>query len=225
MAPLELPLELTAQEQDAAVDQCADGDQPTASVVDHRAPGVLVGLVLEEMWRTCLFAGRPDGAPGNGPGIVINDMSSGAMSGPLSLLPELTPEWPINVIDAKAPDGNGIDGDEMTWVWGQVDPSISTVVVTTPTGLYRPTMHDGYFAASWPGNNGDRTVVRGLDESGEEVAFSDQLNCAVGDPVATDQGLFTAMTPRVVVRGRFAGGGCIGGQDAAPGQSPDDIGD
>jgi hypothetical protein len=113
----------------------------------------------------------------------------------------------------------------MTWVWGRIDPSIAAVTITTPSARYTATIHDGMFAASWPGNDGDRTVVTGFDAAGNEVAFTDQLNCAAPEQVATPDGLHTPMQPRVVVRGESAGGGCVGGADVPPGQSPDDFGD
>lgn len=218
--PPAAPLELTGQQQNDVIDRCASGDTPTDAIVDARTSGILVGLTIDGMWRTCLYASSPSGDT-----LDLANSVLPAPETPLSLLPETSPQWPITVIDAKVPDGNDINGDEMTWVWGRIDPSIATITITTPTGAYTPTLHNGLFAASWPGNNGDRTVVHGFDTSGAETAFTDQLNCAALEPVETGAGLFTPMQPRLVIGNEYIGGGCLGGQDVPPGQSPDDIGD
>lgn len=211
------PVELTDRELTQAITYCAAGDSPTASVVDSRPSGILVGQTFGDTWRTCLY---PDLARDYGRAIIAGSTTSPAPSARLSLVPDASSQWPIAVIDAKAPEGNDISGDEMTWVWGRVDPSIASVTITTATVRLAATVHDGLFAAVWKGNDGDRAVVRGFDAGGVEIAFSDQLNCAALEPVQTVDGPRTPLTPRLVVHGTYVAGGCVGGADLSPGQVP-----
>jgi hypothetical protein len=206
------PLAISDRDRDAAIQNCAQGRAGATGIVDSRPGGVLVGVLTADEWSTCLFANDS----------LSNDLGPG----PAALTPTASPDRPIVVIDAKSPEGNQINGDELVWVWGRVDPSIATVVVSTPTAAYTPTIADGLFAAWWPGNNGDQTVVRGFDANGDEVAFVDQLNCTQSAPVdVPGVGLFTPTQPRLVVKGKYLEGGCIGGENVEVGTSPDAIGD
>jgi hypothetical protein len=110
-------------------------------------------------------------------------------------------------------------------VWGRIDQSIATVIISTRSGRYIPTITNGLFAAWWRGNNGGETIVRGFDADGIEVAFVDQLNCYAAVPVQINGGQYTPPTRRLVVRGQYVEGGCIGGRDVKPGATADEIGD
>ena len=210
------PIEISDARRSAALAQCAADLPDVTGVVDSRTGGMLVGVLAGDVSRTCLLAKDGSAVSNVGPTLP------GGTATPL--LAETSATRPISVIDAKAPDGNMIDGNEMTWVWGRVDPSIARIVVSTPAGTYTPTITDGVFAAWWPGNDGDRTVVHGYDLNESEIAFVDQLSCSQADPVdVIGVGLVTPIQPRLVVNGSYVEGGCAGGEDAEPGSSPNDF--
>jgi hypothetical protein len=224
-----LPLALTSGERDTAIARCGeDSFGESVGVVDARPEGLLVGHITGDGWATCLFPSNTSSAASSATTIAIRGNEVGRT--PFSLMGESSPVRPIVVVDALSPEGtdgptNAIDGSEVTWVWGRIDPSIATVIISTRSGRYIPTITNGLFAAWWRGNNGDETIVRGYDASGTEVAFVDQLNCAAAAPVQIKGSQYTPPTRRLVVRGQYVEGGCIGGRDVKPGATPDEIGD
>jgi hypothetical protein len=215
-----LPIALTSAERDTAIARCGGNPQAgSIGVADSRPEGLLVGQISGGGWATCVF-----------PSNVSTSVSPNGRTTPVALAGEVSPTRPIVVIDAnpqKGTDGptNQIDGSEVTWVWGRIDPSITTVIISTRSGRYIPTITNGLFAAWWRGNNGSETIVRGFDADGVEVAFVDQLNCYAAAPVQINDGRYTPPTRRLVVRGQYVEGGCIGGRDVKPGTTPDEIGD
>jgi hypothetical protein len=215
-----LPLALNSAERETAIARCGGNPQAgSVGVADSRPEGLLVGQITGGGWATCLF-----------PSNVSTSVSLNGRTTPTALVSDVSPTRPIVVIDAnpqKGTDGptNQIDGSEVTWVWGRIDPSIATVIVSTRSGRYIPTITNGMFAAWWRGNNGDETIVRGFDANGTEVGFVDQLNCYAAAPVQINGGRYTPPTRRLVVRGQYVEGGCIGGRDVKPGATADEIGD
>jgi hypothetical protein len=222
------PIALNSAERDTAIARC--GGSPLAGsigVADSRPEGLLVGQITGDVWATCLFASNASTSVST---IAVRGSALNGRTTPIALVGEVSPTRPIVVVDANPQTGTDgptkqIDGTEVTWVWGQIDPSIATVVVSTRSGRYIPTITNGLFAASWRGNNGDETIVRGFDSSGNEIAFVDQLNCFASEPVQIGTGIYTPPTRRLVVRGEYVEGGCRGGKDAKPGATADEIGD
>jgi hypothetical protein len=89
-------------------------------------------------------------------------------------------------------------------VWGRVDPTITRVEISTPTGRHTATVDEGLFAAVWPGDDITEAAVIGFDPSGDEIAYADQLTCGgTGD-------LLGLLSPRLVVGGVPVSGGCGG---------------
>jgi hypothetical protein len=224
-----LPSPLTEVERAAALTRCISESNATseaAGVVDARPEGLLVGLSTSGVWSTCFF-----------PSVVSTQSSlvpiaPTARVTPNALSPEVSASRPIVVVDASGqkgidgPQGSKVvNGSEVTWVWGRIDRSIASVIVTTHTAQYVPTIVDGLFAVWWRGNNSDETIVRGFDSAGNEVAFVDQVNCYTATPVNADGGTYTPPTRRLVVNGIYIEGGCIGGEHAKPGATADQIGD
>lgn len=214
------PLSLTEPQRKTAIERCAEefsNDKlalyQLIGVVDGRPGGLFVGITTPTTFRTCelTFPGGPSGI-----------LQSGF---PISLAPVPTPEQPVSVIGSKAPEGNQINGDEVVWVWGRVDPSVTYIEISSSTARYVPTIENGLYAAWWPGNDGDQTVVRWFDATGNELGFIDQLNCSTAGPTVAGGGLVTPMTPRLVVGGTYVRGGCIGGENVPAGTTADDIGD
>lgn len=188
-------LSMSAEDRSAAVASCRQPPDADEAIVDRRRVGYLIGrLAPSGQYVTCV-PGHESGVPASPDGW------------PAVTLPVVSADRPIAVIDAKAPDGNMIDGNETTWVWGLIAPGVARVVVSSPSGVFEATIEGRLFAAWWQGNDGDRTLVRALDANGDEIAFLDQLNCVPNGELA----------PRFVVRGQYVDGGCIGGADAAPG--------
>ena len=195
------PSPLAADERTNAVGRChsrarapdAVPEAVVAAIVDARAAGRFVAMVTDSSWFSCVEFATPDANAD-----VNLSAAPGIMGNPVGLPGAASIAEPIVVIGAKAPDGNMIDGNEVTWVWGRVDPSVTSVVVSAPSGTFLATVEHGLFAAWWPGNDGDRTVVRALDATGREIAFADQLSC--GDE--------TGAHPRLVVGGTYVTGGC-----------------
>ena len=219
-------INLTDAQRSDAVQRCSGDLADVSTVVDGRPGGVLVGAVNADTWRTCVFMTTEAGGlfPASGPTIAkVDSGPTSQLSGPSSLIPATSSARPIAVIDAKPPAPSANHDPRIVWVWGRVDTSIATIVVSTPTANYTPTITDGLFATWWPGNDGDQTVVRGFDANGVEIASADQLNCAPSGPVVVPgYGLFTAMHPRLVVNGSYVEGGCRGAEgsfDASKNQS------
>ncbi len=70
---------------------------------------------------------------------------SSQFGGPSSIVPATSLARPIAVIDAKPPAPSANHDPQVIWVWGRVDTSIATIVVSTPTANYTPTITDGLF--------------------------------------------------------------------------------
>jgi hypothetical protein len=224
-----LPNPLTEAERATALTRCTSqsraASEPTG-VVDSRPEGLLVGVSATDTWLTCFFPSDESAQ------ISLIPIGITGRETPNALLPEVSPSRPIVVVDASGqkgidgPDGSkAIDGREVTWVWGRIDPTITSVIVTTRTAQYVPTITNGVFAVWWRGNNSDQTVVRGFDAAGNEVAFVDQVNCYAAEPVDIDNGTYTPPTRRLVVDGTYIEGGCIGGEHVKPGTTANQIGD
>lgn len=177
-----------------------------------------MGAINADTWRTCIFLDTEAGGsyPVSGPTIAnVDGVASSQFGGPSSIVPATSLARPIAVIDAKPPAPSANHDTQVVWVWGRVDTSIATIVVSTPTANYTPTITDGLFATWWPGNDGDQAIVRGFDANGVEIASADQLNCAPSSPVVVPgYGLFTAMHPRLVVHGSYVEGGCRGAESS-----------
>jgi hypothetical protein len=225
-----LPSPLTEAERTTGLTRCVSqsrAESEPTGVVDARPEGLLVGVSATDTWLTCFFPSDESAQ--------ISLFPIGLASGearPNALLPEVSPSRPIVVVGASGqkgidgPDGSKvIKGSEVTWVWGRIDPSIASVIVTTRSAQYVPTITNGLFAAWWRGNNSDQTVVRGFDAAGNEVAFVDQVNCYAGTPVNVEGGTYTPPTRRLVVNGTYIEGGCIGGEHAKPGATASEIRD
>lgn len=224
-----LPSALTEAERETALTRCTSQSRAAsepAGVVDARPEGFLVGVSATDTWLTCFFPSDESAK------ISLIPIGITGRVTPNALLPEVSPSRPIVVVDASGqkgidgPEGSkAIDGREVTWVWGRIDPAIASVIVTTRTAQYVPTITNGLFAAWWRGNNSDETVVRGFDASGNEVAFVDQVNCYAAAPVNIAVNTYTPPTRRLVVNGTYIEGGCIGGEHAKPGATASEIGD
>lgn len=91
---------------------------------------------------------------------------------------EPSPTRPLTVIDAKAPEGNHVDSEPapLEYVAGRVSPRITRVVIHTSRGRVTATLHDGVYAAWWPGNDADRASVHAYDSAGHEVASATRLD-------------------------------------------------
>jgi hypothetical protein len=229
------PGPLTDAERTTALARCmteSNRRQPlrvsseAAGVVDSRPGGLLVGLSDSKVWSTCFFPS--DGTPPT----QLAWIGATARAKPNALLPDVSPARPIVVVDdsgqkgTDGPDGsNAIEGNEVTGVWGRIDPSVASVIVTTHTARYAPTITDGLFAVWWRGNNSQETVVRGFDAAGNEVAFVDQLDCGTATSVDIDGVSYFPPSRRLVVNGNYVEGGCIGGERVRPGATADEIGD
>jgi hypothetical protein len=224
-----LPSPLTEAERATALTRCTSQSraksEPTG-VVDARPEGLLVGVSATDTWLTCFFPSDESAQ------ISLIPIGITGRVMPNALLPEVSPSRPIVVADASGqkgidgPEGSkAINGREVTWVWGRIDPAIATVIVTTRTAQYVPTITNGLFAVWWRGNNSDQTVVRGFDATGNEVAFVDQVNCYAAAPVNIAVNTYTPPTRRLVVNGTYIEGGCIGGEHAKPGATASEIGD
>jgi hypothetical protein len=224
-----LPSPLTEAERETALTRCVSqsraASEPTG-VVDARPEGLLVGVSATDAWLTCFFPSDESGQ------ISLIPIGITGRETPNALLPEVSPSRPIVVVDASGQKGidgpqgsKAIDGTEVSWVWGRIDPAIASVIVTTRTAQYVPTITNGVFAVWWRGNNSDETVVRGFDATGNEVAFVDQVNCYAAAPVNIAVNTYTPPTRRLVVNGTYIEGGCIGGENAKPGTTSDEIGD
>jgi hypothetical protein len=225
-----LPNPLTEAERATALTRCISQSRTTSEaigVVDARPGGLLVGVSATDTWLTCFFPSDKSAQTS----LFPIGLASGEAR-PNALLPEVLPSRPIVVVGASGqmgidgPEGSkAIDGREVSWVWGRVDPTIASVIVTTRTARYAPTITNGLFAVWWRGNNSDQTVVRGFDAAGNEVAFVDQVNCYAPAPLNIAVNTYTPPTRRLVVNGTYIEGGCIGGEHAKPGAIGDEIGD
>ena len=122
---------------------------------------------------------------------TVTDLPGGAASP--------TPGHPLQVLSVKAPEGNGVHpGQKVTWVGGRVDGSVARVEVETSDGTLEATVAHGYFAAWWPGNDGDTAVVLARDGHGRQLARADDPTCVrAGGPA-----------PRLRVTGHKPVGGC-----------------
>jgi hypothetical protein len=153
------PIELSSNERDAVLAKCS-GTADSVGIVDARPDGVLVGQFTGEDWSTCLFSSAAPTRASTTP-IRTTEGAGARRLQPVALGGRVSPSRPIVVIDAHAPQGNQVDGTETTWVWGRIDPSIATIIVSTRSGRYVPTVINGLFAAWWRGNNGDEAIVVG----------------------------------------------------------------
>jgi hypothetical protein len=104
---------------------------------------------------------------------------------------------PAVVVSVKAPEGDLGDRAPVAWVSGRITPAVTRITIQTADGTVIPTIHDGTFAAWWPGNDNDQTVIRGYDNTGGLLTTIDQLNC--GGP---------KIAPRIQTPGQPTTGGC-----------------
>jgi hypothetical protein len=107
---------------------------------------------------------------------------------------------PLAVVDAKAPEASAAQKRAaVTYVTGRAASEVARVTVDTDRGTIVASLADGYFAAWWPGNDGDTDAVHAYDSSGALLSTVDELTCT------SITGLFS---PRVSTVGYPPTGGC-----------------
>ncbi|PZS26654.1 MAG: hypothetical protein DLM58_20340 [Pseudonocardiales bacterium] len=110
---------------------------------------------------------------------------------------EPTRAHPLVVLSVKAPEGNSVKQAPVTWVSGRFAPAVARITISTSRGIVIPSVHDGIFAAWWPGSDSDTAVVRGYDSSGRLLSTVDELNCGGAQ-----------LAPRIQTPGHAPVGGC-----------------
>jgi hypothetical protein len=186
------PGSISASETDDLNDACQESDPSLERpvVVDRRGHSAFAVYDNGSGTTDCLMT-----VPGETPdkGLPAGWISSQGVA-PVAPSAQL----PLVVQSAKSREGNSVHGSAVTWVSGRVDQSVADVTVDTVNGTVRASVHDGWFAAWWPGNDGDTAVVHAYSTSGALLETADELSCA--DDSRPD--------PRVQLPDRVTTGGC-----------------
>lgn len=173
--------------------------QPAAAVpviLDPRGNSVYALYARAGSIEDCLTT-----IPGQHPdrGLPDSWLTTGLLSDVAVTRPD--PAHPVVVLSAKSPEGNNPrHRPEVGWVSGRVAPGVARVRVQTSGGIVDASVRNGYFAAWWPGNDGDTAMLTGFDAAGSTVGSVDELSCT---DIATQR-----FSPRYRTPGYPPTGGC-----------------
>jgi hypothetical protein len=182
-----------SESETAGVDaECRESDPSLGRpvIVDRRGHSAYAVYANRSETTDCLMT-VPGETPDKGlPSGWVSHQSVGRAAPSVQL--------PLLVLSAKAPEGNSVHGLPVTWVSGRIDRSVATVTVDTSDRTVEATVRDGWFAAWWPGNDGDTAVVHAYSTKGALLETADDLNCVAG----------ARLDPRVQLPQRAPAGGC-----------------